>query len=141
MIVAARVLISAGEASGDLYAAALATKLRRDHPGSELFGCAGPRMRAAGVEAVVEAESLAVVGLLEVVAHIPRIYREYPKLVMIAQERRPDVAVPTDSPDFHLRVARRLKKLGIDPGDVRSEEHTSELQSPDHLVCRLLLEK
>lgn len=109
----ARVLISAGEASGDLYAAALATKLRRDNPGIELFGCAGPRMRAAGVEAVVESESLAVVGLLEVVAHIPRIYREYRKLVRIAQERRPDVAVLTDSPDFHLRVARRLKKLGI----------------------------
>jgi lipid-A-disaccharide synthase len=111
--VAARVLISAGEASGDLYAAALASKLRRDNPGIELFGCAGPRMRTAGVEAVVESESLAVVGLLEVVAHIPRIYREYRKLVKAAQERRPEVAVLTDSPDFHFRVARRLKKLGI----------------------------
>jgi lipid-A-disaccharide synthase len=111
--VPARVLISAGEASGDLYAAALATKLRRDNPGIELFGCAGPRMRAAGVEAVVESESLSVVGLLEVVAHIPRIYREYRKLVKAAAERRPDVAVLTDSPDFHFRVARRLKKLGI----------------------------
>jgi len=106
-------LISAGEASGDLYAAALASKLRRDNPGIELFGCAGPRMRAAGVEAVVESESLAVVGLLEVVAHIPRIYREYRKLVRAAQERRPEVAILTDSPDFHFRVARRLKKLGI----------------------------
>jgi lipid-A-disaccharide synthase len=111
--VSARVLISAGEASGDLYAAALATKLRRDSPGIELFGCAGPRMRAAGVEAVVESESLSVVGLLEVVAHIPRIYREYRKLVKAAAERRPEVAVLTDSPDFHLRVAKRLKKLGI----------------------------
>jgi lipid-A-disaccharide synthase len=111
--VSARVLISAGEASGDLYAAALATKLRRDSPGIELFGCAGPRMRAAGVEAVVESESLSVVGLLEVVAHIPRIYREYRKLVKAAAERRPEVAVLTDSPDFHLPVAKRLKKLGI----------------------------
>ncbi len=113
MIVAARVLISAGEASGDLYAAALATKLRRDHPGIELFGCAGPRMRAAGVEPVVESESLAVVGLLEVVGHIPRIYREYRKLVRSALERRPELAILTDSPDFHLRVAKRLKRLGI----------------------------
>jgi lipid-A-disaccharide synthase len=111
--VSARVLISAGEASGDLYAAALATKLSRDNPGIELFGCAGPRMRVAGVEAVVESESLAVVGLLEVVAHIPRIYREYRKLVKSASDRRPEVAVLTDSPDFHFRVARRLKKLGI----------------------------
>jgi lipid-A-disaccharide synthase len=111
--VAARVLISAGEASGDLYAAALAGKLRRDHPGIELFGCAGPRMRAAGVEAVVESESLAVVGLIEVVAHIPRIYREYRKLVGEAARRRPDVAILTDSPDFHFRVAKKLKRLGI----------------------------
>jgi lipid-A-disaccharide synthase len=54
-----------------------------------------------------------VVGLLEVVAHIPRIYREYRKLVKAAAERRPEVAVLTDSPDFHFRVARRLKMLGI----------------------------
>ena len=83
-----RVLISAGEASGDLYAAALATKLYRDNPGIELFGCGGPRMRAAGVEAVVESESLSVVGLLEVVAHIPRIYREYRKLLKVAYSSR-----------------------------------------------------
>lgn len=110
---AARVLISAGEASGDLYAAALAGKLRRDHPGIELFGCAGPRMRAAGVEPVVESESLAVVGLIEVIGHIPRIYREYRKLVEEAARRRPDVAILTDSPDFHFRVAKKLKRLGI----------------------------
>src|SRR5258708_13929306 len=113
MIVAARVLISAGEASGALYAAALATKLRRDHPGIELFGCAGPRMRAAGVEPVVESESLAVVGLLEVVGHIPRIYREDRKLVRSALERRPELAILTGSPDFHLQVPKRLKRVGI----------------------------
>jgi len=77
------------------------------------FGCAGPAMRRAGVEPVVESESLSVVGLVEVVAHIPRIHGEYRKLVAAATARRPDFAVLTDSPGFHLRVAKRLKKQGI----------------------------
>ena len=57
--------------------------------------------------------SIAVVGLVEVVTHIPRIYREYRKLIRAAEEERPDLAILTDSPDFHLRLARRLKRLGI----------------------------
>ena len=70
-------------------------------------------MRGAGVRQVVDAASLAVVGLVEVVTHIPRIYGEYRKLVRAAIEERPDLAILTDSPDFHLRLARRLKSLGI----------------------------
>ena len=108
-----RVLISAGEASGDLYAAGLVDALRRRRPDLEFFGCAGPRMRQAGVRAVVDAHSLAVVGLVEVVTHIPRIYREYRKLLGAAREERPDIAILTDSPDFHLRLAGRLKQLQI----------------------------
>ena len=108
-----RVLISAGEASGDLYASGLVEALRRRHPDLEFFGCAGPRMRQAGVRAVVDAHSLAVVGLVEVITHIPRIYREYRKLLDAAREERPDLAILTDSPDFHLRLARRLKRLQI----------------------------
>lgn len=110
---AIKILISAGEASGDLYAASLAAALRKRLPDVEFFGCAGPRMRAAGVRPVVDAASLAVVGLVEVVAHIPRIYGEYRKLLDAARPERPDVAILTDSPDFHLRLARRLKKLGV----------------------------
>jgi lipid-A-disaccharide synthase len=108
-----KILVSAGEASGDLYAAALVEALKRKHPTAEFFGCAGPRMQAAGVRPVVDAASLSVVGLLEVVAHIPRIYREFRKLVRVAADERPDVAILTDSPDFHLRLARKLKRLGI----------------------------
>jgi lipid-A-disaccharide synthase len=111
--VAPKVLISAGEASGDLYAAALVDALRRHRPDIEFFGCAGPRMQKAGVRPVVDAHSLAVVGLVEVITHIPRIYGEYRKLLLAARTERPDVAILTDSPDFHLRVARRLKRLGI----------------------------
>jgi len=70
-------------------------------------------MRAAGVRPVVQAESLAVVGIAEVLAHLPRIYGEYRRLVREAHRRRPWFAVLTDSPDFHLRVARRLHGLAI----------------------------
>ncbi len=107
------ILISAGEASGDRYAAMLVEELRRSRPEARFFGCAGPRMRNAGVEPVVEAESLAVVGLVEVVSHLPRIWRQYRKLVAAAYERRPQIAILTDSPDFHLRLARRLKRQGV----------------------------
>jgi lipid-A-disaccharide synthase len=111
--VGAKVLISAGEASGDLYAAGLVEALRRRRPDLEFFGCAGPRMQQAGVRPVVDAHSLAVVGLVEVIAHIPRIYGEYRKLLNAARAERPEAAILIDSPDFNLRVARRLKKLGI----------------------------
>src|SRR5437660_6390042 len=108
-----KILISAGEASGDFYAALLVEELRRLWPDAEFFGCTGPRLREAGVRTVVDSASLAVVGLLEVVAHIPRIYGEYRKLLAAVNESKPDLAVLTDSPDFHLRLARRLKSAGV----------------------------
>jgi len=108
-----KILVSAGEASGDLYAALVVDELRRSRPETEFFGCTGPRLRAAGVRTVVDAASLAVVGLLEVVEHIPRIYGEYRKLLRAAENERPDLAILTDSPDFHLRVARQLHRQGI----------------------------
>lgn len=108
-----KILVSAGEASGDLYASRLAEALRRRFPEADFFGCAGPKMQAAGVRPVVDAHQLAVVGLVEVVTHIPRIYGEYRRLIAAAEAERPQLAILTDSPDFHLRVAKRLKKLGI----------------------------
>jgi len=70
-------------------------------------------MQRAGVRAVVDAASISVVGLVEVVTHIPRIWGEYRKLLRAASAERPDIAILTDSPDFHLRLAKRLKKLQI----------------------------
>ncbi len=107
------ILVSAGEASSDLYAAALVDALRRGLPDAEFFGCAGPRMRAAGVRPVVHAESLSVVGLVEVLGHIPRIYFEYRRMLRAAAARRPQLAILTDSPDFHMRLATRLARMGI----------------------------
>jgi lipid-A-disaccharide synthase len=108
-----RVLISAGEASGDLYASRVVEALRARCPEAEFFGCAGPRMQAAGVRAVVDSRSISVVGLVEVVAHIPRIWLEFRKLVRAAVEEKADLAVLTDSSGFHLRVAKKLRQLGI----------------------------
>jgi lipid-A-disaccharide synthase len=70
-------------------------------------------MRAAGVRPVIESESLSVVGLVEVAIHLPRIYRQFRRLVQAAAVEKPDFAILTDSPDFHLRLARKLKRLGI----------------------------
>jgi lipid-A-disaccharide synthase len=108
-----RILVSAGEASGDLYAALVVEELRRTWPDAEFFGCTGPRLRAAGVKTIVDAASLAVVGLVEVVAHLPRIYGEYRKLLASADEEKTDLAILTDSPDFHLRVAKQLHAGGV----------------------------
>jgi lipid-A-disaccharide synthase len=108
-----RILVSAGESSGDLYASRVVETLRARHPEAEFFGCAGPRMQAAGVEPIVDQRSLAVVGIIEVLHHIPRIYGEFRKLVRAAAQRKPDLAILTDSPDFHLRLAKKLKRQGI----------------------------
>ena len=96
-----------------MYASLAVGELRRLYPDTEFFGCTGPRLRAAGVRTVVDSASLAVVGLLEVVSHLPRIYGEYRKLLAEARRQKPDLAILTDSPDFHLRLAKKLASAGI----------------------------
>jgi lipid-A-disaccharide synthase len=107
------ILISAGEASGDYYAAQLLAELRSRWPNCQFFGCAGPDLRAAGVEPIIRSEDLAVVGLVEVLAHLPRIWGKFRHLTAAAASRKPDLAILTDSPDFNLRVARKLKNQGV----------------------------
>ena len=108
-----KVLISAGEPSGDRYAAALVEALRARHPDLEFFGCAQPRMLAVGVRPVMDAAKLHVVGVFEVLTHIPGIWVEFQRLIRAAAIEKPTLAILTDSPDFHLRVAARLARLGI----------------------------
>src|SRR5260370_18045160 len=107
------ILVSAGEASGDLYASLVVEELRRILPDTGFFGCTGPRLRAAGVQTIVDAASLAVVGLVEVVSHIPRISGEYPKLLAAPSTRKPHLPILTDSPAFHLRLTSKLHQHGI----------------------------
>jgi lipid-A-disaccharide synthase len=108
-----RILVSAGEASGDFYAAELVRELRRRQPDVTFFGCAGPDLREAGVEPVIRSEDLSVVGIVEVIGHLPRIWNRFRLLTSEAARRQPDLAILTDSPDFHFRVAARLKRRGV----------------------------
>jgi len=105
-------LLSAGEASGDMYAARLATALR-ERLDVEIFGMGGPQMRAAGVEIVMDSAEVAVVGITEIVKHLPSLLKAMDKIVTEAGRRKPALAILTDFPGFHLRLARKLKPKGI----------------------------
>jgi lipid-A-disaccharide synthase len=106
------ILISAGEASGDMYAAHLATALRKRVP-VHFFGMGGPRMREAGVEIVADYREVHVLGITEVLAKIPSIARVLGLLSREARRRKPALAILTDFPGFHLRLARKLKSQGV----------------------------
>jgi lipid-A-disaccharide synthase len=108
-----RILISAGEASGEMYGAQLIEALRRRDPGLEFFGVGGDRMRAAGCDTVVDARELAVVGITEILSRLPKILELYRRLIREADKRKPDLAIVIDSPAFNWRVARQMKRRGI----------------------------
>ncbi len=125
-----KILISAGEASGEMYGAQLMEALRRaaaiSHVGTAALGCpadsksrlqffgvGGERMRAAGADIVVDAKDLSVVGITEILGHLPKIYRLFHMLIDEADRRKPDLAVVIDSPAFNWRVAREMKKRGV----------------------------
>ena len=102
------VLISAGEASGDMYAARLALALRR-RADVDLFGMGGPRMREAGVDTVVDAAEVGVLGVVEIVRKLPALRRAWRRLISEIERRRPALAILTDFPAFHLRLSRVLR--------------------------------
>jgi lipid-A-disaccharide synthase len=108
-----RVALVAGEASGDTLGAGLIEALRRREPNAEFFGVAGPKMRAAGCEVWEPAESLAVMGLYDVLRELPRLWRLISRLRAAFIAARPDVFVGIDAPDTNLRLARRLHRAGI----------------------------
>jgi lipid-A-disaccharide synthase len=107
------VLIVAGEASADVHAARALEELRLLRPGVRAFGVGGPRLREVGLEALAPAEEICVMGIAEVLPRIPRILGILRDLAAAAAERRPKVALLVDLPDFNLRLAAKLKKLGI----------------------------
>ncbi|MGC1483165.1 MAG: lipid-A-disaccharide synthase [Candidatus Acidiferrum sp.] len=105
-------LISAGEASGDMYAARLATALQK-RMDVALFGMGGPQMRAAGVDVITDYSEVSVVGITEILSHLPSLIRAMRHLVSEAHRRKPPFAILTDFPGFHLRLARKLRPLGV----------------------------
>ena len=108
-----RILVSAGEASGDMYGAQLILALRRRDPSLEVFGAGGDRMRAAGCDTVIDARDLAVVGISEIVSHLPKIWGLFHRLIAAAEQHRPDLAIVIDSPAFNWRVARKMRQRAI----------------------------
>ena len=141
---AVRILISAGEASGEMYGAQLMEALRSElrcvgddssgspdsgHVGMDdlarsaerssaipephFFGVGGTRMRDGGCDIVVDAQELSVVGITEIVGHLPKIWRLFHHLIDEADRRKPDLAIVIDSPAFNWRVAQQMKKRGV----------------------------
>jgi len=110
---APRILLSAGEASGDRLGAGLARALKQRRPDVELFGMGGERMAEAGVRRVQDASDVAVVGIQEVLSHLPAIRRAMRKLEQVLQDDPPDLLVPIDFPDFNLRLAKRARRAGV----------------------------
>jgi len=108
-----RVGIVAGEHSGDQLGAALIAALRERVPQLECFGVAGPKMIAAGCEAWWGADQLAVMGLSEVLRHLPRLLRLRATLRGRLLAARPHVFIGIDAPEFNLRLARQLKQAGV----------------------------
>ncbi len=108
-------MIVAGEASGDRHGAALARSLVRLFPEVkfEMFGAGGEEMRAAGVDTLVDAREVAIIGIPEIIRALGKLYRAYRKLLKAARERRPEGIVLIDWPDFNLRLARRLHREGF----------------------------
>src|ERR671912_502250 len=108
-----RVMLSCGEASGDLYAGALVDALRAREPAVDVFGLGGGRFQAAGGRLIGDFHGLAVTGLIEAVRVLPETYAMYRRLVDAARRERPDVLVLIDYPDFNFRLMAAVKRLGI----------------------------
>lgn len=107
------VLLVAAENSAETYAAQLLDEFAARGGGYRFWGVGGDRLAARGFENVAPNRSLAVVGIVEIVAHLGRIHRLMRRLLRLARQRRADAALLIDFPDFNLRLARRLRRAGI----------------------------
>jgi len=144
-----RVGLVAGEASGDTLGADLIHALRRLSPDAEFFGVAGPKMQAAGCEVWEPAESLAVMGLFEIVRDLPRLLRLRARIRASFLAAKPDVFVGIDAPEFNLRLARDLRSAGIKTVQYvspqvwawRQSRARSIHESVDLVLCVLPFEK
>lgn len=107
------ILIVAGENSGEKYGADLVHQFKKLHPSLSFFGIGGKHMGREGVNLLFPVEELAVVGVFEIISHLPRIKKIFNKIKREIKRQKPSAAVLIDSPDFNLRLAKKLKKLSI----------------------------
>jgi len=108
-----RLVISVGESSGDYLAAHLVRQLRKSHPNLEVAGIAGPLMAEQGVAAWFDVNELNVMGLQEVISHLPRLMRLRRNFKQRILDWQPDAFIGVDAPDFNLGLARSLRKHGV----------------------------
>jgi lipid-A-disaccharide synthase len=106
-------LIVAGENSGEKYGADVVREFKKKYPSSSFFGIGGSRMREEGVEVIFRVEELCAVGIFEVFSSLPRLRRIFRGLEREISSRRPRAAVLIDSPDFNLRLAKRLRRQAV----------------------------
>lgn len=108
-----KIMMSAGEASGDMHAAAVAAELKRMMPEADIFGMGGADMRKSGVRIIYDIENLGIIGVVEVIRHIPFFFRLRSLLKEAMIRERPDVLVCVDYPGFNMKLAHTAKELGI----------------------------
>jgi len=109
----ASVLIIAGENSGDRYGAELVKEVKKKYPQMDFFGIGGSQMEHEGVQLLFSVQDLSLVGFVEVLSHIPRIKKIFNSITNEVKKRKPSAAVLIDSPDFNLRLAKKMKTLSI----------------------------
>ena len=108
-----KIMMSAGEASGDMHAAAVAAEIKKLYPGTDIFGMGGADMRRSGVRIIYDIETLGIIGLVEVIKHLPLFFklRSFLKEAMLRE--KPDVLVCVDYRGFNMKLAHVAKELGI----------------------------
>lgn len=107
------IALIAGEHSGDLLGGALIQALQARLPQARFFGVTGERMQAAGCESIASIEALSVMGLVEVLRHLPRLFRFRAQLISEIRQRKPDLVIGIDAPDFNLGLEQRLRAQGL----------------------------
>ena len=108
-----KIMMSAGEASGDMHAGAVAAEIKKQMPDAEIFGMGGADMRRSGVRIIYDIENLGIIGVVEVIKHIPFFFRLRDFLKKAMTEEKPDVLVCVDYPGFNMKLAHTAKELGI----------------------------